>query len=308
MVGFPPLRSSKGMSPSCITIIGITIIGPRPPGLPAGLSGAPEVPGPGFVGGRGGTHAHRRSAPRIWLAQVESHLQDPQGAARAWLSGRYPLLLTLEFGHNRLDLFGPPGKAVTSDRAAPQYPFHVSTAGLEVLGYDLPVREVRPGDPLRLGLYLRVGEPLVRGGWSGKECVRRWMAWSDVPEVSIMGPLGEAYRVALSPLCPSGRPIYRLVEFPAACIPLDPITLSCVCLTENRSPLEKYGSLTPRQNPLPQRFPIRCRRGWANRSGSWGIGCIGIGGFWENRAFHRVRPSIRGNGSPWTSTGRPTGQ
>jgi hypothetical protein len=101
--------------------------------------------------------------PRIWLAEVERQLQDPGGVAEAWLAERYARLLTLEFGYNRLHLFGPAGEEVTADRASSQYPLSAEpVAGLEVLGYDLPVREVRPGDPLRLGLYLRVRPPWFR--------------------------------------------------------------------------------------------------------------------------------------------------
>jgi len=157
--------------------------------------------------------------PRIWLAEVERHLQDPEGVAEAWLAERYARLLTLEFGYNRLYLFGPVGEEVTADGARPQYPLSaVPVAGLEVLGYDLPVREVRPGDPLRLGLYLR-GESLQ--GPSGppeEEC--RWcrVTSSATPRVVLVGPSGEIFSVSLSP--PPDRTVYQLLEFPVtACMP-----------------------------------------------------------------------------------------
>ncbi|MBC7227146.1 MAG: glycosyltransferase family 39 protein [Thermoflexales bacterium] len=156
---------------------------------------------------------------RVWLAQVESHLQDPEGAAKAWLSERYATLLTMEFGYNRLFLFGPAGGEATAERAYPQYPlFAAPVAGLEVIGYDLPVREVRPGDPLRLGLYLRAGPPLLPEGLSGEDCRWYWAARSSLPGVSLVGPSGETYAVLLTP-CPAGKIVYRLLEFPAACLP-----------------------------------------------------------------------------------------
>jgi len=158
--------------------------------------------------------------PRIWLAEVEPHLQDPQGVARAWFSERYITLLALEFGRNRLYLFGPAREEVTAEWASPQYPLSFSADGLEVLGYDLPVREVRPGDPLRLGLYLR-GESLQ--GPSGppeEEC--RWcrVASSATPGVVLVGPSGDTFSVSLS--APPERTVYQLLEFPAACMPAGP--------------------------------------------------------------------------------------
>jgi 4-amino-4-deoxy-L-arabinose transferase-like glycosyltransferase len=157
--------------------------------------------------------------PRIWLAEVESHLQDPEGTAETWLAGRYARLLTLEFGYNRLYLFGLMEEDVTADGALPQYLLSaVPTAGLEVLGYDLPVREVRPGDPLRLGLYLRAGPPLVPEGLAGEKCRRHWAAQSSLPRVMLVGPSGEMGATLLT-LCPSGRTAYQLLEFPVtACM------------------------------------------------------------------------------------------
>jgi hypothetical protein len=158
--------------------------------------------------------------PRIWLAEVERHLQDPEGVAEAWLAERYARLLTLEFGYNRLYLFGPVGEEVTADGARPQYPLSaVPVAGLEVLGYDLPVREVRPGDPLRLGLYLRAGPPLVPEGLSGEDCSGYWAARSSLPEVVLVGPSGSTWATLLT-ICPSDRVTYQSLEFPVtACMP-----------------------------------------------------------------------------------------
>ncbi|MGB9873164.1 MAG: hypothetical protein ACPLYD_16095, partial [Anaerolineae bacterium] len=136
------------------------------------------------------------------------------------LSQRYARLLTLGFGYNRLSLFGPPGEEVTAEGASPQYPLSAApAAGLEVLGYDLPVREVRPGDPLRLGLYLRAGPPLVPDGLRGEDCSGYWAARSSLPGVVLVGPSGDTFTADLSPLCPPERLVYRLLEFPAACMP-----------------------------------------------------------------------------------------
>ena len=157
---------------------------------------------------------------RLWLAEVERHLQDPEGVAEAWLAERYARLLMLEFGYNRLHLFGPTGEEVTAEGAGPQYSLSAApVAGLEVLGYDLPVREVRPGDPLRLGLYLRVGPPLVPTGLTGEKCYWYWMTRSSLPGVVLVGPSGEMWATLLT-LCPPDRVTYQLLEFPVtACLP-----------------------------------------------------------------------------------------
>ncbi|MCX7855828.1 MAG: hypothetical protein N2556_07640 [Anaerolineae bacterium] len=159
--------------------------------------------------------------PRIWLAEVERHLQDPEGVAEAWLAGRYTRLLTLEFGYNRLSLFGPAEEDVIAEGAHPQHALSARpVAGLEVLGYDLPVREVRPGDPLRLGLYLRAGPPLVPEGLGGEECLWYWTSRSSLPGVMLVEPSGEMMWATLLTLCPPNRAVYRLGEFPVtACMP-----------------------------------------------------------------------------------------
>ncbi|MGQ9803974.1 MAG: glycosyltransferase family 39 protein [Anaerolineae bacterium] len=158
---------------------------------------------------------------RIWLAEVERHLQDPEGVAEAWLAGRYARLLALEFGHNRLYLFGPAGEEVTAEGARPQYPLSaVPVAGLEVLGYDLPVREVRPGDPLRLGLYLRGGRSQGPPGPPEEEC--RWCQGmpSATPGVTLVGPSGDTFGASLPLSLSLNRTTYQLLEFPVtACMP-----------------------------------------------------------------------------------------
>lgn len=158
--------------------------------------------------------------PRIWLAEVERALQDPEGVAETWLSQRYARLLILGFGYNRLSLFGPAGEEVTAKGGMPQYPLSVAPlAGLEMLGYDLPVREVRPGDPLRLGLYLRAGPPLVPEGLSGEDCLQYWAERAALPAVALVGESETMYATVLVP-CPTGRAVYRLLEFPVtACLP-----------------------------------------------------------------------------------------
>ncbi len=94
--------------------------------------------------------------PRLWLAQVNAPMQDPEGLVEEWLDQRYARTLSVAFVHNALTLYAPAGQpaAVNPANLAPQYALSVSLgAGAELLGYDLPTREFRPGDTIRLALY-----------------------------------------------------------------------------------------------------------------------------------------------------------
>lgn len=87
---------------------------------------------------------------RVWLVEIESGLQDPEGLARAWMDERLRVALSSDLDYNQLTLY-------TADGDPP----HVSQGDIEpltpaaepVLGVDLPVREFRPGDTVHLGLY-----------------------------------------------------------------------------------------------------------------------------------------------------------
>ena len=146
-----------------------------------------------------------REHPRVWLAEVEAHMQDPQRVARAWLAERYPTLLSLGFGYNRLSLFdtgGTDGEVVAT--TPPQHPLDVPLGPVTVVGYDLAVREVRPLDPLRLGLHLRVREPVTL-------------------TVALVGLDGlEVARTSL-PVRPVGGTVWRMAELPViGCAPPGP--------------------------------------------------------------------------------------
>ncbi len=101
---------------------------------------------------------------RIWLAQVERALQDPEGLSEAWLAERYARPLSYDFAHNNLSLFAPDETLPTipPENVRPQYPLEAEPApGLRLLGYDLPTDEFRAGDTIRLGLYLHASQPVT---------------------------------------------------------------------------------------------------------------------------------------------------
>jgi hypothetical protein len=92
-----------------------------------------------------------QDARRVWLVEIETGLQDPNGLARAWMDAQARPALTIDLDYNRLTLYTPDGAppAMSSLPLMPQLP----TVGGSLLGIDLPVREFRPGDTIHLGLY-----------------------------------------------------------------------------------------------------------------------------------------------------------
>lgn len=106
-----------------------------------------------------------RDHDRVWLAWVNGPLQDPDALAPAWLRREKREALSYGFGHNSLSLFtgegAPPPVTQAPTTQAPQ-PFGDG----RIAGYDLPVREYRPGDTLRLGIY-----------WEGPTTAARLGLW-----------------------------------------------------------------------------------------------------------------------------------
>lgn len=94
--------------------------------------------------------------PRLWLAQVNAPMQDPENLVTQWLDQRCSRILSFGFAHNALTLFAPAGTVakVRLSSIIPQYPLRASLGkGAELLGYDLPTQEFRPGDTVHLALY-----------------------------------------------------------------------------------------------------------------------------------------------------------
>jgi uncharacterized membrane protein len=94
--------------------------------------------------------------PRLWLAEVNAPLQDEHDLVGRWLDTNYSRILHFGFSHNALSLFAPAGEVAQVDPAnlAPQHPLSAALdSGGQLLGYDLPTTEFRPGDTIRLALY-----------------------------------------------------------------------------------------------------------------------------------------------------------
>ncbi len=100
---------------------------------------------------------------RFWVAIVEPGIQDPDGLALPWLDRHYERALTYPMGYNALILYdnSAAGLLVPRSRVAPQRPLHLQQSGLEIMGYDLPARECKPGDRVHLGVYYASRAPLT---------------------------------------------------------------------------------------------------------------------------------------------------
>nr|MBC7245439.1 glycosyltransferase family 39 protein [Chloroflexota bacterium] len=96
------------------------------------------------------------SHSRLWLAQVNAPMEDPENLVRDWLDQRYSRILSFGFGHNALILFAPSGTVaeVNLGNLAPQHSLSAPLGeGATLLGYDLPTQQFRPQDMVHLALY-----------------------------------------------------------------------------------------------------------------------------------------------------------
>ncbi len=96
---------------------------------------------------------------RLWLAEVESALQDPQGLTRRWLEAHEVAALDFRFGYNRLTLFAPQAEEPAvyhPPRLA--YPIDLGDT-VSLVGWTLATREFCPADRVRFLLFLRSERP-----------------------------------------------------------------------------------------------------------------------------------------------------
>ena len=91
---------------------------------------------------------------RLWLAEVEAHLTDPEGHAPRWLEDYAPEVLSLSFGHNALRLYDPAGQApqLAMEAYTPQHRLDLAIDGGRLWGWELPLAQYAPGDVARVAL------------------------------------------------------------------------------------------------------------------------------------------------------------
>jgi 4-amino-4-deoxy-L-arabinose transferase-like glycosyltransferase len=92
---------------------------------------------------------------RIWLAEVDVQLTDPERLARAALAERLPLTASWGYGPNALLLFATDGLPPWPENAS-YHPEHGAAADLgggRLRGWDLPVTRYAAGDTAHLALF-----------------------------------------------------------------------------------------------------------------------------------------------------------
>ncbi len=98
--------------------------------------------------------------PGVWLLMSpDSLVRDPQGLIPAWLGSHAREVVNLKYGDKRLLLYSQKPRdlcVIPSENLEIQHPLWRELApGLWLEGYDLPLREVRTGDLLRVVSYWR---------------------------------------------------------------------------------------------------------------------------------------------------------
>ncbi len=143
---------------------------------------------------------------RIWLARVESHLQDPEGWVQRWLDGHLYRILQFASGHNALILYAtsPEVPEIPLENLYSLKWFHRldDPQGI-LLGYDRIGRSFRPGEVIRVGLYVRSGLPApVTVEWVREP--DRVMAREELPPLAGSGVLRYSVELPIHPYMPSG--------------------------------------------------------------------------------------------------------
>ena len=68
---------------------------------------------------------------RVWLAEVEPHLQDPDGRVEQWLSAHMPCVLSESYGPNALHLFTREGDKPATTLLSRRFPGVVDVLGVQ---------------------------------------------------------------------------------------------------------------------------------------------------------------------------------
>jgi 4-amino-4-deoxy-L-arabinose transferase-like glycosyltransferase len=98
---------------------------------------------------------------RVWLAEVEKNLQDPDSLLAGWLDQNRNGVWREGYGYNRLSLYSVENKPPVVGGRYGQYLVTGELDNAVVLRYDLPVQEVGPGDAARVVAYLKTDRPVT---------------------------------------------------------------------------------------------------------------------------------------------------
>jgi len=94
-----------------------------------------------------------QNARRVWLAEVDVNLTDPDRLVRRWLEERYPSVLSHGYAHNALFLYDKEGiRPGLAPDYVPQTPRAIAVDDGLLRGWELPVTEYAPGDQVHVAL------------------------------------------------------------------------------------------------------------------------------------------------------------
>ena len=101
------------------------------------------------------------SHKRVWLAEVERNLQDSDGLLAGWLDKNRHAVWREIYDYNRLSLYSVDDEPPVVVNRVGDYAQSANMGPAMLQGYDLPVRQVEPGDTAYLVAYLKVNEPFT---------------------------------------------------------------------------------------------------------------------------------------------------
>jgi 4-amino-4-deoxy-L-arabinose transferase-like glycosyltransferase len=103
------------------------------------------------------------SHKRVWLAEVEKNLQDPDGLLAGWLDKNRNVVWREDYGYNRLSLYSLDDQlpAVTGNGGEFTAWRGDSIGALPISSYDISPRNAGPGDVVHLIVYLPVSQSLT---------------------------------------------------------------------------------------------------------------------------------------------------
>jgi len=134
----------------------------------------------------------------VWLVAIPDALAtDPQRLLETRLARELPKQFERAFGDKRLALFAPAPRDlinVSRENFAPQFARAQKIAdGLELLGFDLSVREARAGDILRVVTY-----------WNARNTGNVAIGLGDIVTTTVRVPSGERVRIQSDSVIPPG--------------------------------------------------------------------------------------------------------
>ena len=97
-----------------------------------------------------------REHPRVWLAEVDRGLQDPDDRVEAWLNDHRPRVLSEGYGANALHLYaanGAPPRVTMHDLLLPYTVEDSPPMGARRGVFGLPTSDLRPGDHVRITYF-----------------------------------------------------------------------------------------------------------------------------------------------------------